>query len=405
VRVLFYTPGWPLSDFSNGIVAYIDRLLPELHRRGVDTRLIAGELGPHHQGDAVACSGALSRLGVLAKVSRKVLYLVSPSMARDWNFRAELYLAGRTARQRQSIDLVEMEETFGVATALARGAGAPLVMRLHGPAFLNMTANGGAGSDDYERRVLAERKAIAAAAAITSPARDVLNQVRERYGMLLKDAAVIPNAGPVPKHEDEWSLAASDPNHILFIGRFDRHKGADIVVEAFASLLETHPDARLSFVGPDEVGLTDDRGKHWRIEAFVADRLGANRGRVKILGRVPNHELPTLRRSARIVVHPSRYEVLGIALLEACSQGVPVVAADVGGHAEIVQHGRTGMLFPAADRAALADCFRTLLDNPELAAKTGAALLEDYRRRFLPATIAQLTHEFYANVLARNRHR
>jgi hypothetical protein len=54
MKVLFYTPGWPIEDFSNGIVSYVDRLLPELDKRGIRTRLVAGSLGAHHQGDAVA---------------------------------------------------------------------------------------------------------------------------------------------------------------------------------------------------------------------------------------------------------------------------------------------------------------------------------------------------------------
>ena len=402
MKVLFYTPGWPLEDFSNGIVGYIDRLLPELHKRGIRTRLVAGSLGAHHQGDAVASDAAWSKLGPLGRLTASVLFRAAPNLvAADVTSRARLYLAGRAISKSLGVDIVEMEETLGLASALARGAAAPLIMRLHGPAFLNLAANGQEATEGYNRRVSVEGKAIAAADAVTSPASDVLDRVRERYQLELKDAVVIPNAGPEPVPEHEWNLREAEPGHVLFIGRFDRHKGGDIIIEAFAKLLKTHPHAKLSFAGQDVHGLLDDAGKHWRIEEFVADRLGERRDRVDILGRVPNQQLAALRKSASVVVQPSRYEVSGIAVLEACSQGVPLVVTNIGGPIEIVRQGH-GLKFPLGDRDALADCLRRILDTPELAARMGQGLLADYRRRFLPAIVAQQTCDFYAEVHAKH---
>jgi glycosyltransferase involved in cell wall biosynthesis len=70
---------------------------------------------------------------------------------------------------------------------------------------------------------------------------------------------------------------------------------------------------------------------------------------------------------------PSLWESLPIALLEAMSAGLPVVAADTGGVREAVLNGDTGLLHPPGDATALADALQRLLTDPELRARMGAA--------------------------------
>ena len=72
-------------------------------------------------------------------------------------------------------------------------------------------------------------------------------------------------------------------------------------------------------------------------------------------------------------VLPSRTEGLSIALLEACAAGLPVVASAVGGNPEIIEDGRTGLLFPSEDGAALEAALRRLLADHTLCAGLGRA--------------------------------
>lgn len=401
MKVLYYTPGWPVSDFSNGIVSYLNFLLPSLRQRGVDPLLVAGEIGASHQGDARVIRRSDRSVDQVIELSRRLVYRISPSLASDLSFRAQLYLAGRELRRKGSIDLVEMEESFGVAAALAAGASAPLIVRLHGPAFLTRPPNGASTDPSLADIVRREGRLIACADGISAPSRDVLERVRSRYSLPLRDAVVIPNPGPVPSKSNEWRLEDAEPGNILFVGRFDRLKGADVAVKAFADLLRTHPWVHLTLVGED-VGWTDDHGGHWTSSSFLSAHLGSAMEKVRVLGRVPNHELPSIRRRASVVIHPSRYEVLGIAALEACAQGVPLVVSAVGGLAEVVHHNQTGLLSPPGDHLALADCLRQLISNPARSAGMGAAALVDYKQRFTPEVVAQQTLSFYREVLARH---
>jgi glycosyltransferase involved in cell wall biosynthesis len=93
--------------------------------------------------------------------------------------------------------------------------------------------------------------------------------------------------------------------------------------------------------------------------------LGAlGRGRVAFAGLVAEDALPGLYAAADLYVWPALREAYGLALLEAQAAGVPVVAGNDGGVAEVVADGRTGVLVPARDPMALAGAVRGLLEEP-----------------------------------------
>jgi glycosyltransferase involved in cell wall biosynthesis len=89
------------------------------------------------------------------------------------------------------------------------------------------------------------------------------------------------------------------------------------------------------------------------------------------LGFVPRHELERLYATAGVVVLPSRQEGLPLSLLEAMAHGCPIVATRVGGIPQLVEHGRSGLLVPPRDPAALRKAIETLLGDPELGRRLG----------------------------------
>jgi len=104
---------------------------------------------------------------------------------------------------------------------------------------------------------------------------------------------------------------------------------------------------------------------------------------------------PLLARSA-IVLVPSRTEPFGNTAVEGLLAGRPVVASDVQGLAEIIDSGRTGLLVPPGDAAALAGAVAKLLDDPDLAARLAEAGRRDAEERFSPATYQQAIREALA---------
>lgn len=105
------------------------------------------------------------------------------------------------------------------------------------------------------------------------------------------------------------------------------------------------------------------------------DPLGADR--VEYAGQLPPEKLPEVYASADLFVWPAEREAYGVAILEAQSTGLPVVAGDVGGVGDIVRHGETGLLVPQGDThgksGAFADAVRALLKTPDRLAEYGRA--------------------------------
>jgi glycosyltransferase involved in cell wall biosynthesis len=99
--------------------------------------------------------------------------------------------------------------------------------------------------------------------------------------------------------------------------------------------------------------------------------------------------------AADVAVLPSLHEGLGIAALESMAAGRPLVATRVGGLAEVVEDGASGLLVPPGDAAALAAALARLLDDPALAARLAAAAAARVRAKFSVAAMAEGTLACY----------
>lgn len=137
---------------------------------------------------------------------------------------------------------------------------------------------------------------------------------------------------------------------LVAIGRLERVKGFDLLVEAFAKLLEHHPGARLRILGEGSM-----RGE---LESRI-DALGLG-SRVELPGVQPREVVRDLLQRSDLFVLPSRSEGMPLALLEAMACGVPCVACDVGGVART--GGEAVRLVPREDPDALA---RSLIEIAE----------------------------------------
>jgi glycosyltransferase involved in cell wall biosynthesis len=295
----------------------------------------------------------------------------------------------RRAVAERSIEVLEMEESFGWAEQVQQVLHIPLSVRLHGPWFLNGSVQGIPEDAAFQRRVAHEGRAIRRAAGVTAPSRDVLERTRNHYGLALDQAEVIPTLTPLIPPADRWQPTGCAPGHVLFIGRFDRHKGGDLIVEAFARILPAAPQARLWFAGPDP-GHVDATGRRWHLQEFVDDRLtGAQAsGRVCLLGPQPHSALHDLRRRASVVVVCSRYENCPLTALEAMALGCPIVAARVGGIPEVIRDGIDGLLHRPGDPDDLAAKILALLGNPDHAAQLGRHAACRCEQEFDPMVVA-----------------
>jgi glycosyltransferase involved in cell wall biosynthesis len=184
------------------------------------------------------------------------------------------------------------------------------------------------------------------------------------------------------------SRKANGRLRILFVGTFGERKGSHELVEALAALKEDGLDAELTFVGREE-----HRGEEAALRH--AARVVGVAAAVTFAGVVPRDALHAFYERADVFCLPSRFEGLPMALLEAMAFAVPVVATPVGGIADVVVEGETGLLVPPGNVAELGAALRTLAGDSTLRTKMGVAGRERVMRLAGGDTIAREWRRVY----------
>jgi glycosyltransferase-like protein len=180
---------------------------------------------------------------------------------------------------------------------------------------------------------------------------------------------------------------------ILAVGGIEPRKGSDTLVAAIATLRRAGRRPVLAIVGGHS--FQDYRAYQERVLASLPGlslRLGDD---VVLLGTVPDVELPGWYAAADVFAFPSTKEGWGLAVLEAMSAGLPVVASDLPVFREYLRPGRDALLVPAGDAPALAAALAAVLDQPRLAARLRTAALA-VCQRFSWARCAAEHRDVYA---------
>jgi glycosyltransferase involved in cell wall biosynthesis len=183
-----------------------------------------------------------------------------------------------------------------------------------------------------------------------------------------------------------------DAERILFAGRFIQRKGLVYLLRALP-MISAKRRVHLHLLG--------DGSERRAIEDEVV-RLGLQQ-QVTVHGIVSNEELQRQYSIADVFVLPAIVddrgdtEGLGVVLIEALSSGTPVVASDVGGIGDVVLDGRTGLLVPQKDPAAIAAAVLRILEDPSLGPRLAHAGLDHVRRYFSWERITAAVVDVYEN--------
>lgn len=177
-------------------------------------------------------------------------------------------------------------------------------------------------------------------------------------------------------------LPATAPVVLLF-GSLAPYKGIDLAIEALARVVERVPEARLVIAGFPLPGF--DLEAHRRL----ADRHGVAERVLFVPEYVPSGEVAAWMALAALVVLPYRQIFQSGVLPMAQTFGRPVVAAAVGALPEAIEDGRTGLVVPPEDLAALAEAVAGLLADPRRARELGEAAAAAARDRFAWRRVAE----------------
>ncbi|MGE8659814.1 MAG: glycosyltransferase family 4 protein [Achromobacter sp.] len=147
--------------------------------------------------------------------------------------------------------------------------------------------------------------------------------------------------------------------------------GIDILLQAFAQLVVTLAAQAPATASRLMLKIYGSGSQAQALQA-MATRLGIA-DRTQFLGHIAHSEVPGALRELDVYVALSRMDSFGVAILEACSCGIPVVVSDADGPAEIVVDGMTGFIVPRLDAGAAAERLRQLVLDPTLCGQLGAA--------------------------------
>jgi glycosyltransferase involved in cell wall biosynthesis len=236
------------------------------------------------------------------------------------------------------------------AVRLARGAGLPVILKVHGSDVRLV--------DRHPDRLGGTREALGSADAVVAVSRDLAervvalgadpDRVRLIYGGI--DAGLF-NLGPRSEARARLGLDPDGPI-LLFVGNLVAVKGVDVLIEAVAKLIDEGMRPTCYLIGQGPLGRSLDRQA----------RLLGIEGRVRQLGPLPLDRLPDWYRSADVLVLPSHSEGVPSVLVEASACGTPYVASRVGGIPEIAHLGR-GRLVAPGEASLLARAIREAVDD------------------------------------------
>jgi glycosyltransferase involved in cell wall biosynthesis len=181
-------------------------------------------------------------------------------------------------------------------------------------------------------------------------------------------------------------------NHAaLYFGRLSAEKGIDELLDAMQRL----PDLRLTLAG--------DGPELPRLQRKAADLGLAN---VELAGYLQGEELDQAIANSPFTVFPSHaYETFGKTIVESYAHARAVIASDLGSRRELVQPGKTGLLYPPGDVAALSSAMRYLASNPEVADRMGRAGWQLVRENCSPEAHYDALIDLYRRMADRKKHR
>jgi glycosyltransferase involved in cell wall biosynthesis len=182
------------------------------------------------------------------------------------------------------------------------------------------------------------------------------------------------------------------PFTFVLVGRFRESKGQAVAIRAFARVTARMPAARLLLVGGS--GQTGDQDYFDQCRALVRELSVADR--VEFWGYIPDPERAFL--AADVALMCSRNEAMGRVTAEAMSACRPVIGFDSGGTSELIDPGRTGLLYRGGPDT-LAECMARYAAAPELAWQHGEAAWHVARRRHTTEGYAAQVHEVLRKAL------
>jgi phosphatidylinositol alpha-mannosyltransferase len=363
-------------SYPGGVRDHVLHLANEFIAMGHEVRIMAPASGPRRKliEKPILKMGGTTPIPINGSIARIML---DPSIA----------LRVRRVLQREHFDVIHVHEPFvpGLSQTVLRCSNTVTVGTFHASSYPSIysTSHLAYASTYPFLRPLFRR--LSGSIAVSTAALHFVS----RY--FPADYRVIPNGVNLDRFSEKvipLSQFMDGKQNILFVGRFEKRKGAKYLLRAIPQIRERFPHTRFIFVGEGRLrrGFQKFVERHdWKDVVFT--------------GYVSDSELPRYFASAHIFCSPATGgESLGIVLLEAMASGVPIVASNISGYATVVSHGIDGFLTTPRNSEELALAIGHLIGHEQLRQRFINAGLNKARDYAWPR-IAESIMEFYCELL------
>lgn len=218
------------------------------------------------------------------------------------------------------------------------------------------------GSDIWAFRqpimIALKKIALKKAAAITVVSQALKNEIERK---IIKNKKIevmsmgVDHNNFSPKKYSE-KLRKKHKHMLLYVGRLSKEKGLEYLIKAMPNVLKQFPDVQLLVIGGGPLKFELDK---------LINNLGVEKN-INMLGSIPNSDLPSYYATADIFIMPSKSEGLPVTLMEAMSSSAIVLATDLEGNKDLIQHRLNGFLCQPKNHDDIAKNIIEILNNGEL---------------------------------------
>lgn len=270
----------------------------------------------------------------------------------------------------------------------------PTAIHLHGPIVMFANAIGWPDpkSSFYQSARMMEEFCMQRADAIFSSSRCSAQWCERYHGI---DASRVPilHTGVDTEVFRPMDLPKAAQPTIVFVGKIERNKGVELLVDAAIELAREFADLRVELIG---------RGSA-ELQAQLIERaeLAGFSELLHFVGYVGQARLPERLSRAHVFAAPSQYEGgPGFVYLEAMACGLPVIGCSGSGASEVIAPGETGFLVRPNNRPDLTDALRSLLGDAQLRQRMGDNARQYVTREANRETCLRRLEDFYLSVVA-----
>lgn len=303
----------------------------------------------------------------------------------------------RFVHKQTPVDVAEFAEVNAEALFWTSNDSRRLVVRCHTPTYI-LRKYYTVAEMRFATSLIgwAERRTIRQAHGRTAPSRDMAQVISKSCSLVPDTIEVIPNAvDDLPESAPTYSTSPNRPINVLFVGRFERVKGIDLILECIPHICRSASNIRFTLVGSDLPRTRNQTYKQF-ISATLSDYIDA--GRLDVKGFVSDDEIKELYQNADMCLVPSLlYESFSMTCVQAMAYGKPVIASSIGGIPDTL--GNTGIILDNADQEHLTAAILKLAGDPAQRYVLGKAAYKRVLENFTSDIVTTRTIEYYQSLL------